>query len=733
MIHHLNPASSHPDSRVHDCNDWPFTPKPDGFATTNLPMTDQRQTIDSHPEPRSVLPIPRPGRQRRSDSRRPDANLSALQQSLLLAALQAQASDQPSTTAARLALPSPADLTYDAPVMAGPKSEGPFISPLDAELDSFNDFSPDLDYLDGDNSFDFEDADLGGKMLGALPSDDPTSTQAEKHDKRGIPDENEAEEGDAKRQETQGGERGAKKPGRKPLTSEPTTKRKAQNRAAQRAFRERKEKHLKDLEIKVDELTKAQEADKHENGMLRAQVARLQTELKESRKSLSLGGANTRSPPLAATGRRSQSGSKEVTRANFSFDFPEFGTLAGSSPSDDRLTTARHSTASPLTSTGRAMSTVSQQSSRPGRENNASNTNSPLTTPGLTASPTQMNTFMPKVGYSTIDNMHGFADTIPQMSNDALGSLFSPSILKTGSMDGNDFFGTSQIPANSNTNGGDSTAGLNRAFRFNSGSSTSDSASPSTTSSSRWNANGGNSSCGTSPEPSHDSPGTKEKSVESTTDKINGLQDWSQLHSNTPLSNTNFTNFNVPSTATFDPLLFDNYRDANDSFLNNDLAGTFFDDALHPAAYDFGSPSNLFGILQSPQPTQAQLPNNAPAPSRNLMAEVERTRDGGDDDHAPGSNPEKKLINCNNIWNQLQSNPDYQDGKFDLDSLCSELRTKARCSERGVMVPQQHVEAALRKLGNNEVGKQQKPQHLPNLMREQESWDNVLKKMSGTA
>lgn len=71
---------------------------------------------------------------------------------------------------------------------------------------------------------------------------------------------------------------------------------------------------------------------------------------------------------------------------------------------------------------------------------------------------------------------------------------------------------------------------------------------------------------------------------------------------------------------------------------------------------------------------------------------------------------------------QLQSNADFQKGTFDLDSLCSELKTKAHCSESGVMVDQDHVDAALRKLGSKET----KP---PHLMFEQESWDNVLKKM----
>lgn len=105
----------------------------------------------------------------------------------------------------------------------------------------------------------------------------------------------------------------AKKPGRKPLTSEPTSKRKAQNRAAQRAFRERKEKHLKDLEQKVQDLENASESANHENSILRAQVDRLQTELREYRRRLQ---------------------TAELTRATslgignhpgFQFDFPPFG------------------------------------------------------------------------------------------------------------------------------------------------------------------------------------------------------------------------------------------------------------------------------------------------------------------------------------------------------------------------------------------------------------------------
>jgi AP-1-like factor len=129
------------------------------------------------------------------------------------------------------------------------------------------------------------------------------------------------------------------------------------------------------------------------------------------------------------------------------------------------------------------------------------------------------------------------------------------------------------------------------------------------------------------------------------------------------------------------------------------------------------------------------------------MAEIEKTCDGGDDDYGLPGAPKKtkveqsdggKFISCNNIWcvssplprdglltdarirTQLQSNPDFQDGKFDLDGLCSELRVKAKCSESGVMVDQEHVHAALKKLGQGRH--QGKPLDVPPLMFEQDSW-----------
>lgn len=69
------------------------------------------------------------------------------------------------------------------------------------------------------------------------------------------------------------------KPGRKPIEIEPKSKRTAQNRAAQRAYRERKERKMKDLEDKVKMLEDETIKANTELDFLKAQVDMLKNEL----------------------------------------------------------------------------------------------------------------------------------------------------------------------------------------------------------------------------------------------------------------------------------------------------------------------------------------------------------------------------------------------------------------------------------------------------------------------
>lgn len=48
-----------------------------------------------------------------------------------------------------------------------------------------------------------------------------------------------------------------------------------------------------------------------------------------------------------------------------------------------------------------------------------------------------------------------------------------------------------------------------------------------------------------------------------------------------------------------------------------------------------------------------------------------------------------------NNRDRLQSMEKFRNGEIDVDNLCSELRTKARCSEGGVVVKQDDVEAIM--------------------------------------
>ena len=46
----------------------------------------------------------------------------------------------------------------------------------------------------------------------------------------------------------------------------------------------------------------------------------------------------------------------------------------------------------------------------------------------------------------------------------------------------------------------------------------------------------------------------------------------------------------------------------------------------------------------------------------------------------------------------IQQRPDFIDGSLDIDSLCTELRMKAKCSETGVVIDKKDVDAALSRL-----------------------------------
>ncbi|RYP60169.1 hypothetical protein DL769_008239 [Monosporascus sp. CRB-8-3] len=430
--------------------------------------------------------------------------------------------------------------------------------------------SPYLDYdydFGPEAGFDFDfGADGHPKMIGDLPGtsaesvkDDSKSSSPENEnsDKRGHPeedDDDEHEEGGGKRRESEG--KVPKKPGRKPLTNEPSSKRKAQNRAAQRAFRERKEKHLKDLETKVEELEKASAAANNENSQLRAQIEKMTVELDEYRKQLTLLGNGPRSASAASRHHPfGQSALQNLNDVNFQFEFPKFGTLPGPSNISANSNTKRSTSyPSPSSSNTTGQDSPQEQSSDkpspgPAKGGEASDAQSkePKETPAKVSSTSD--------SASPYENMYG---------------------------------GASRVSLDSAT------------FSLNGAAG----ASPSSSSNSNM---GPSSSCGTSPEPFTQSPlGFKpletlttigEEQPAFASDTTSGF--------GTNFGNIDFSNFDwLPSQngGQFDPQLFGGYREPQ----NNILANTTFDDTFFNDAFDvdFTTPYN---VAPSPKPTKKNI------------------------------------------------------------------------------------------------------------------------------
>ena len=383
------------------------------------------------------------------------------------------------------------------------------------------DDSPFLDYDLDDGNFEWDNS--GDQMIGNLPGMSGNDEDGELHEKRkGHGEDHDDEDGGGgKRRE--GEERTAKKPGRKPLTSEPTSvspqcshqssnpaltnvqKRKAQNRAAQRAFRERKERHLKELETKVEDLEKASESANHENGVLRAQVDQLQTELQEYRKRLSLNGNGLgRSPPSSAglTSGLARKSYNSSSNENFQFEFPIFGTTAG-------LDTFKNGDRPKASSPAQTYSPM-QRGADSGSYDQRAAVNGGLATNRSLHSLTQQNGAPPVPMADSGAVAQGHANGATATGVEGLSGLFSPSILESASRSNStDYLSYGKGNMRASPMKQNSTDSSGHTPNMNGGSSTSITTSPSASSMSH---NGLHSSCDTSPEPSCQTPDTRKAS-----------------------------------------------------------------------------------------------------------------------------------------------------------------------------------------------------------------------------
>ena len=278
-------------------------------------------------------------------------------------------------------------------------------------------------------------------------------------------------------------------------------KRKAQNRAAQRAFRERKERHLKDLETKVEDLEKASETTNHENGLLRAQVERLQVKLEEYRKRLSWIGSSGQgvSPSLGsgAPGAAARN-SLNSNHNDFQFEFPRFGDLPTNNLPNNATSADKANNHPPRSAT---LPSKPSSFGVPGIVGRTSLTSSSPQMPGPSYrstgnSPTSASNLSPLV-----PNTQSYASS---SSLDSFSRLFSPSILEASRQASTGYFtqNNSNHPNQVSRNNSDQRISPGVNVRQYSTSSLTNTNSPASSYESQQNG----SSIGTSPEPCLSSP-----------------------------------------------------------------------------------------------------------------------------------------------------------------------------------------------------------------------------------
>ncbi|KAK2627906.1 hypothetical protein QTJ16_002552 [Diplocarpon rosae] len=604
----------------------------------------------------------------RSHTINPRLTLSARQEEVLFAALNSNNKNSDIEPSSSKDFSMPPD-SFTASLQA----------PGSATMNGFEEsLIVDYDYeFEGDGTFDYVDFnnDSRGQMIGNLLGTSFEGGDNDSHDKRSHPDEDgDEEEGGGKRRG--GDEKTLKKPGRKPLTSEPTTKRKAQNRAAQRAFRERKEKHLKDLETKVEDLEKASESANHENSILRAQVEKMSIELREYRRRLSINGVSGRAPsvidglpPYLAKGLGNE-GLNNPNDINFQFEFPRFGRLPG--PSASPLDGPRSSSSLPAANK-QISSPVVDKGQTSSRKQSLQYTTNDVARAGLPKTPAQLD----------------FGDV------SSLSGLFSPSLLESVGKTSPLYF------SHKNNNG--SNGSRSSTDSANGNMSTGHNTTYSSPSASSKSNHGPISSCSTSPEPATMQFPVNNKPVDSSLttigeehsaansegeftfcDKLNVVCGSSNNPIPSTLSDHRAESGAFVTTAIdvngidwfarqnnnqFDPQLFGGYREPQENILSNEAFGdSFFTDAFAFGG-DFTSPFNMA---------------LSPAPKKDLVAQIDEKQNINYEEVIPANTDQK--LNNTTIWDRLQSCPKVKDGEFDLDLLCKDLQKKAKCSEADALV-----------------------------------------------
>ena len=145
----------------------------------------------------------------------------------------------------------------------------------------------------------------------------------------------------------------------------------------------------------------------------------------------------------------------------------------------------------------------------------------------------------------------------------------------------------------------------------------------------------------------------------------------------------------------FDPVLFGDYRDPQDNILNNSF-GDFFNDAF--PLNDFSTPYNTSDSPEQP-------------PKNDFLKEIAVTQNGNPKETAPAGDA-KQFVTCDKLWyvsiasfvdptltvtirDRVQQSDRGNLGEAEMDDLCSQLKSKAKCSGKGAVIAQKDVDDIL--------------------------------------
>jgi AP-1-like factor len=353
---------------------------------------------------------------------------------------------------------------------------------------------------------------------------------------------------------------------------------------------------LKELETKVDDLEKASDSANHENSLLRAQVERLQTELKEYRKRLSLGANPIRTSPQASSHALSPKTNWDINN-NFQFAFPKFGPL-GTDP--NAINGSHRSNGESVTSpTSISRSNSGQQTTFAGSTDDLSDLFSPSVLAGINSTSGSMSNKPRTKKHNSETNTASPCSSAAHSSSNG-GFISSSATTPEFSPESPEQRKASEAAGDTQRRGSTTHETFCKNFQT---------------------------ACGNKQNPVPAMMSESDTSPASASSMGN--------LPNTPgFDTSSFDWIANQNGGGFDPVLFGDYRDPQDNIMNNDFA--FFDNAFAMPDFDHSATTT--------QPIEPVLPKK-----KDLMQQIEESQADKDNEVVPGENA-KQFLTCNMLW-----------------------------------------------------------------------------------